>query len=317
MADNYALLQKASELSWNAYCHWVACQQLIILVASKQEHEMSIAAFDWQSKEATDSVDKPITFPLLYLQNADGKPSLLCEDTSYVKDSKRCKVKDLDGPFPLACLMHRMLGEILDDGQQQREQYTKLGQRFWIGDYGTGMMFSNANKQSNDSKMILERLLVTAWSTRQKYHRQLWISFGDVDFERSLDAKEADMLRDAWRNDVETWMPSKHYEEYMRMVHEANKKNKKNKKNADEEKERMHHRVRLFKKHLFEQMFERLSTSEAFFMVFVRHPFPHGPDRMLIILDALSKVQAPMYVNTAGLSIEEQDKVKRSELNSP
>ena len=148
--------------------------------------------------------------------------------------------------------------------------------------------------------MIFELLLVTALSTRQKYHRQLWISFGDVDFERSLDAKEADMLRDAWRNDVETWMPSKSYEEYMRMVHEANKKNKKKKKNADGKQERMHHRVRLFTKHLFEQMFERLSTSEAFFMVFVRHPFPHSPDRMLIILDALSKVQAPMYLNPAG-----------------
>ena len=234
MADNYALLQKASELSWNAYCHWMACQQLMFLVASKPEHEMSIAAFDWQSKEATDSVDTPITFPLLHVQNADGKLSLLCEGTSYVKNSKRCKVKDLNGPFPRACLMHRMIGEILDDSQQQRDQYTKLAQRLWIGDYGTGM-FSNANKQFNDSKMILERLLEEALSTRQKYHRQLWICFGDVDLERSLDAKEANMLRDAWRNDVETWMPSKSYEEYMRMVHEANKKSKK-KKNADNKK---------------------------------------------------------------------------------
>ena len=234
MSDSYALLQKASELSWNAYCHWISCQQLVFLAASKLEHEMSIAAFDWQSKEATDSVDTPITVPLLHLQNADGKLSVLCEDTSCVKNSKTCKVEDLDGPFPLACLMHRMIGEILDDGQQQRDQYTKLAQRLWIGDYGTGM-FSNANRQSNDSKMILERLLVEALSTRQKYHRQLLISFGDVDFERSLDAKEADMLRDAWRNDVETWMPSKRYEEYMRMVHEANKKSKK-KKNADDKK---------------------------------------------------------------------------------
>ena len=110
MADNYALLQKASELSWNAYCHWIACQQLMFLVASKPEHEMSIAAFDWQSKEATDSDDTPITFPLLHLHNDDGKLSRLCEDASYVKNSKRCKVKDLDGPFPLACLMHRMIG---------------------------------------------------------------------------------------------------------------------------------------------------------------------------------------------------------------
>ena len=47
--------------------------------------------------------------------------------------------------------MHRMIGEILDDSQQQRDQYTKLAQRLWIGDYGTGM-FSNANKQFNDSK---------------------------------------------------------------------------------------------------------------------------------------------------------------------
>ena len=227
MADNYALLQKASELSWNAYCHWIACQQLMFLMASKPEHEMSIAAFDWQSKEATDSVDTPITFPLLHLQNADGKLSLLCE------------VKDLDGPFPLACLMHRMIGEILDAGQQQRDQYAKLAQQLWIGDYGTGM-FSNANRQFNDSKMILERLLEEALSTRQKYHRQLLISFGDVDFERSLDAKEADMLRDAWRIDVETWMPSRSYEEYMHMVHEANKKSKQKKKNADDKQKRTH-----------------------------------------------------------------------------
>ena len=250
------------------------------------------------------------------MQNADGKLSLLCEDTSYVKNSKRCKVKDLDGPFPLACLMHRMIGEILDDGQQQRDQYTKLAQRLWIGDYGTGM-FSNANKQFNDSKMILERLLVAALSTRQKYHRQLWICFGDVDLERSLDAKEADMLRDAWEDDVETWMPSNSYKEYMRMVREANKTSKKKKNADDNKKERMHHQVQLFKKHEFEHTFERLSTSEAFFMVFVRHPFLHSPDRMLIILDALSKVQAPMYLNPAGLSIDEKDEVKRSELKSP
>ena len=195
----------------------------MFLEASKPEHEM-----------ATDSVDTPITFPLLHVQNADGKLSLLCEGTSYVKNSQRCKVKDLDGPFPRACLMHRMIGEILDDSQQQRDQYTKLAQRLWIGDYGTGM-FSNPNKQFNDSKMILERLLVAALSTRQKYHRQLLISFGDGDFERSLDAKEADMLRDAWRDDVETWTPSRSYEEYMHMVHEANKKSKKKKKkNADD-----------------------------------------------------------------------------------
>ena len=125
----------------------------MFLAASKLEHEMSIAAFDWQSKEATDSVDTPITFPLLHLQSADGKLSVLCEDTSCVKNSKRCTVKNLDGPFLLACLMHRMIGEILDDGQQQRDQYTKLAQRLWIGDYGTGV-FSNANKQSNDSKII-------------------------------------------------------------------------------------------------------------------------------------------------------------------
>ena len=135
MADNYALLQKASELSWNAYCHWMAFQQLMFLEASKPEHEM-----------ATDSVDTPITCPLLHVQNADGKLSLLCEGSSYVKNSTRCKVKDLNGPFPRACLMHRMIGEILDDSQQQRDQYTKLAQRLWIGDYGTGM-FSNANKQ--------------------------------------------------------------------------------------------------------------------------------------------------------------------------
>ena len=305
MADNYALLQKASELSWNAYCHWMAFQQLMFLEASKPEHEM-----------ATDSVDTPITFPLLHVQKADGKLSLLCEDTSYVKNSKRCKVKDLDGPFPRACLMHRMIGEILDDGQQQRDQYTKLAQRLWIGDYGTGM-FSNANKQFNDSKMILERLLVAALSTRQKYHRQLWICFGDVDLERSLDAKEADMLRDAWEDDVETWMPSNSYKEYMRMVREANKTSKK-KKNADHnKKERMHHQVQLFKKHEFEHTFERLSTSEAFFMVFVRHPLLPCPDRMLIILDALSKVHTPMYLNPAGLCIDDKDKVKRSELKSP
>ena len=316
MADNYALLQKASELSWNAYCHWMAYQQFMFLVASKPEHEMSIAAFDWQSKEATDSVDTPITFPLLHVQNADGKLSLLCEGTSYVKNSKRCKVKDLDGPFPRACLMHRMIGEILDDSQQQRDQYTKLAQRLWIGDYGTGM-FSNPNKQFNDSKMILERLLVAALSTRQKYHRQLWIWFEDVDLERSLDAKEADMLRDAWEDDVETWMPSNSYKEYMRMVREANKTSKK-KKNADHnKKERMHHQVQLFKKHEFEHTFERLSTSEAFFMVFVRHPLLPCPDRMLIILDALSKVHAPMYLNPAGLCIDDKDKVKRSELKSP
>ena len=316
MADNYALLQKASELSWNAYCHWIACQQLMFLVASKLEHEMSIAAFDWQSKEATDSVDTPITFPLLHLQNADGKLSLLCEGTSYVKNSKRCKVKDLNGPFPRACLMHRMIGEILDDSQQQRDQYTKLAQRLWIGDYGTGM-FSNANKQFNDSKMILERLLVAALSTRQKYHRQLWICFGDVDLERSLDAKEADMLRDAWEDDVETWMPSNSYKEYMRMVREANKTSKKKKNADDNKKERMHHQVQLFKKHEFEHTFERLSTSEAFFMVFVRHPLLPCPDRMLIILDALSKVHAPMYLNSAGYSIDSNDQIKRSELKSP
>ena len=100
------------------------------------------------------------------------------------------------------------------------------------------------------------------------------------------------------------------------MVREANKKSKKNK-NADENKKRMHHQVRYSKKHQFEHIIERLPTSEAFFMVFVRHPFLHSPDRMLIILDALSKVQAPMYLNPAGLSIDEEDKVKRSELKSP
>ena len=253
MADNYALLQKmselswnacchwidcqhqkASELSWNAFCHWIDCQQMMFLVASRPGNEMNMAAFDWQNKEVTDSVEQPITFPVLYLQNADGQLSVLCQDTSYVKNSKRCKVKDIDGPVPLARLMHGMIGEILDAGQQQRDQYAKLAQQLWIGDYGTGM-FSNANTQFNDSKMILQRLLVEALSTRQKYQRQLWICFGDLDFERSLDAKEADMLCDAWRDDVETWMPSKSYKEYMRMVREANKTSKK-KKNADDKK---------------------------------------------------------------------------------
>ena len=74
----------------------------MFLVASKLEHETSIAAFDWQSKEATDSVDTPIALSLLHLQNAGGKLSLLCEDTSCVKNSKRCTVKDLDGGHSLS-----------------------------------------------------------------------------------------------------------------------------------------------------------------------------------------------------------------------
>ena len=224
----YCHWMDCQELSWNAYCHWIDCQQLMFFMA----------AFDWQNKEVTDSVDKPITFPVLHLQNADEKLSLLCQDTSYVKNAKRRKVKDIDEPFPLACWMHRVIGEILDAGQQQRDQYTKAAQQLWIGDYGTGM-FSNVNAQFNDSKMILQKMLMEALSTRQKYHRQLWISFGDIDFERSLDAKEADMLRDAWRDDVDTWMPSRSYEEYMHMVHEANQKSKK-KKNADDKKQRTH-----------------------------------------------------------------------------
>ena len=98
------------------------------------------------------------------------------------------------------------------------------------------------------------------------------------------------------------------------MLREANKTSKK-KKNADHnKKERMHHQVQLFKKHEFEHTFERLSTSEAFFMVFVRHPLLPCPDRMLIILHDLSKVQAPMYLKPAALSVDEKDKVKRSEL---
>ena len=174
MADNYALLQKmselswnaychwidcqhqkASELSWNAFCHWIDCQQMMFLVASRPGNEMNMAAFDWQNKELTDSVEQSITFPVLHLQNADGQLSVLCQDTSYVKNSKRCKVKDLDGPFPRACLMHRMIGEILDDSQQQRDQYTKLVQRLWIGDYGTGMIRACTNKGNS---MIQTRL---------------------------------------------------------------------------------------------------------------------------------------------------------------
>ena len=88
------------------------------------------------------------------------------------------------------------------------------------------------------------------------------------------------------------------------MVREADKTSKKKKNADDNKKERMHRQVQLFKKHKFEHVFARLSTSEAFVMVFVRHPFLPSPDRMLIILDALSKVHEPMYLNPAVCSID-------------
>lgn len=104
-----------------------------------------------------DSVEKPVMLPLSDLQRAESKPSFLCGDTSYVKAmsqhvkvSNRCKVKDLDEPCPLAYAMPRMIGQILDDGQQERKQYPRLAQRLWIGDYGTGMTLSCANKQSHN-----------------------------------------------------------------------------------------------------------------------------------------------------------------------
>lgn len=93
--------------------------------------------------------------------------------------------------------------------------------------------------------MALERLLVKALSTREEYQKQLcWhLKLGDVDVLRSLDANEANVLRDAWMDDVATWMPPKRHKEYMSMVRQAKKK-----KSAEEE--RMHCRVRSFKKAL-------------------------------------------------------------------
>ena len=50
-------------------------------------------------------------------------------------------------------------------------------------DAGAGEVWTCANKQSHDSKMTLERLLVKALSTREEYQKQLfWNSkLGDVD----------------------------------------------------------------------------------------------------------------------------------------
>ena len=219
----------------------------------------------------------------------------------HVKVSNRCKVKDLEEPCPLAHAMHCMTGQILDDGKQERKQYARWAQRLWIGDYGTGMTLSCANKQSHDSKITLERLLKKASSTRREYKKHVcwhW-KLDDLDFARSLDPNEANMLRDAWMDDVATWMSPKLHKEYKSMVRQVkkkgNKSNRVGKPNAQTPQ-----RVRAFTKHSFEHMLKSLSTSEAFFMVSVRPPLLHTLDRVLMIIHALSEVQAPMYVNSMG-----------------
>ena len=149
--------------------------------------------------------------------------------------------------------------------------------------------------------MTLEGLLVKALSTRREYPKQ-WFwhwKLDDLHVARSLDPNVAKMLRDAWMDDVATWMSPKLHKEYKSMVRQVkkkgNKSNRVGKPNAQTPQ-----RVRAFNKRSFEQMFKSLSTSEALFMVFVRHPLLHTLDRMLIILHALSEVQAPMYVNSMG-----------------
>ena len=106
-----------------------------------------------QNKEAMDSFEKPIMFPLSDLQSAERKPSFLCGDTSYdkamsqhVKVSNRCKVKDIEEPRPLAHAIHCMIGQILDDGKQKRKQYARLARGLFTGDVGSGMALSCANK---------------------------------------------------------------------------------------------------------------------------------------------------------------------------
>ena len=49
------------------------------LTASEPGSEMSMAALDLQNKEAMDSSEKPIMFPLSDLESAESKPSVYVE----------------------------------------------------------------------------------------------------------------------------------------------------------------------------------------------------------------------------------------------
>ena len=237
---------------------WTVSCQHMILPASILPVSNSSTNTAWEAQSV--SVVKPTVFPV-------------------------SRVRGLEEPCPLAKAMHRVIGEILDTGKEERQRYARLAKQFWIGDYSVATTWSRTCTQAICSKKSLERLLETACFVRDKYQKELYgqSELKDVNLSRSLDANEAKRLREAWRDDTETWMSGEVQEAYLTI------------------KTKVAYDAERFKELEFKEIFKSLSTSEDFFMVFIRHPFLHDQDRVSTILNALLELLEPAYVRLAEI----------------
>ena len=235
-----------------------------------------------------DSVEQPIMVSISDFQSADVKHPEVA--SQHAKLSQKRQGKNVEEPCPLARAMYSLIGQVLDSGEEERQQYGRAAEEIWKGNYGMDTFMSPVKKPSHHAKMILERLLVKASRAREIYQKRLFWDdkFADVNFVRSLDERETAVLRRVWMDDVETWMSAEHFHVYTHMVRQARKSKARN----------SFHTSQAFKEHSFNDMLRRDCTSETFFMVFVRHPFLHCVDRMLTILRALSEMHEPMQIQT-------------------
>ena len=235
-----------------------------------------------------DSVEKPIMVSMSDFQSTDVEHPQVA--SQHAKLSHKRKRKNVEEPCPLARAMYSLIGQVLDAGEEERQQYARAAEENWKGNYGIDTFVSSVKKPSHHAKMILERLLVKASRAREDYQKRLFWDgkLADVNFVRSLDERETAAVRHVWMDDLETWMSAEHFHVYTHMVRQARKSKARN----------SFHTSQAFKEHSFNDMLRRDCTSETFFMVFVRHPFLHCVDRMLTILRALTEMHEPMQIQT-------------------
>ena len=70
----------------------------------------------------------------------------------------------------------------------------------------------------------LARLPLMASLTRVRYHFRLFRAgnFPDTDYKRALTGGETAALHNAWMDDAESWMPKESFDDYQRLIEQAN-----------------------------------------------------------------------------------------------
>ena len=131
----------------------------------------------------------------------------------------------------------------------------------------------------------------------------------DVDYERSLDAKEAMLVYTLYMNDIADWMRPVARRQYNRLTHEAKelvyakrmrgcssmakrKGGHGDKGSAAKPVRGLRQRAQRMKKQLFEEMIRNFAVTKAFSMALVRHPKLMSADGLEALVEEWREVKA-------------------------